>query len=92
MPRHRRFKTGVLEVALHTNGGILVFNGYTHEQLVTYFTPDELLARAHELAQGFARLPPLTSSYARIALTRTLRRIIDEGRRLQPRTGDYQRY
>jgi enoyl-CoA hydratase/carnithine racemase len=32
-----RSKTGVLEVALHTDGGVLVFNGYTHEQFVDLF-------------------------------------------------------
>ena len=32
-----RSKTGVLEVALHTNGGTLAFNGYTHEQFVDLF-------------------------------------------------------
>ena len=36
--RLTRSKTGVLEVALHTNGGTLAFNGYTHEQFVTCFT------------------------------------------------------
>src|SRR5579862_1443608 len=40
---------------------------------------DRLLARAHEIADGIAALPPLTSSYSRIALTQKLRRIIDEG-------------
>ena len=32
-----RSKRGVLEVALHTNGGKLAFNGYTHEQFVDPF-------------------------------------------------------
>ncbi len=41
--------------------------------------PDKLLPRAHEIAEGLAKLPPLTSSYTRIALTQRLRRIIDEG-------------
>jgi len=41
--------------------------------------PDKLLARAREIAEGLAKLPPLTSSYTRIALTQKLRRIIDEG-------------
>ncbi len=41
--------------------------------------PDKLLHRAHEIAEGLAKLPPLTSSYTRIALTQRLRRIIDEG-------------
>ncbi len=41
--------------------------------------PDRLLARAHEIADGIAALPPLTSRYTRIALTQRLRRIIDEG-------------
>ncbi|CAM3434160.1 Enoyl-CoA hydratase/isomerase family protein [Bordetella sputigena] len=38
-----------------------------------------LLSRAHEIAEGLAKLPPLTSRYTRIALTQKLRRIIDEG-------------
>lgn len=42
-------------------------------------TADRLLARAHEIAEGIAALPPLTSRYTRIALTQKLRRIIDEG-------------
>jgi enoyl-CoA hydratase/carnithine racemase len=29
----------VLEVALHTDGGVLIFNGYTHEQFVDLFHP-----------------------------------------------------
>ena len=40
---------------------------------------DKLLPRAHEIAEGLAKLPRLTSSYTRIALTQKLRRIIDEG-------------
>lgn len=40
---------------------------------------DKLLARAHEIAEGLARLPPLTTRYTRIALTQKLRRVIDEG-------------
>ncbi len=39
---------------------------------------DKLLARAHEIAEDIAALPPLTSSYTRIALTQKLRRIIDQ--------------
>jgi hypothetical protein len=35
--RLTRSNTGVLEVALHTNGGTLAFNGYTHEQFVDLF-------------------------------------------------------
>src|ERR1700749_823838 len=35
--RMNRSKSGVLEVALHTNGDTLVFNGYTHEQFVDLF-------------------------------------------------------
>ena len=34
---------------------------------------DRLLARAHELADGIAALPPLTTRYTRIALTQKLR-------------------
>jgi enoyl-CoA hydratase/carnithine racemase len=40
---------------------------------------DTLLPRAREIAEGLAKLPPLTTSYTRIALTQKLRRIIDEG-------------
>ncbi len=40
---------------------------------------DRLLARAHEIAEGLAKLPPLTSRYTRIALPQKLRRIVDEG-------------
>jgi enoyl-CoA hydratase/carnithine racemase len=40
---------------------------------------DKLLARAREIAEGLAELPPLTTRYTRIALTQKLRRIIDEG-------------
>src|ERR1700741_2520195 len=32
-----RSEMGVLEVALHTDGGTLVFNGHTHEQFVDLF-------------------------------------------------------
>jgi len=39
---------------------------------------DKLLARAHEIAEGIASLPPLTASYTRIALTQKLRRIINQ--------------
>src|SRR6201993_3011747 len=35
--RLTRSKTGVLEVALHTDGDTLVFNGHTHEQFVDLF-------------------------------------------------------
>jgi enoyl-CoA hydratase/carnithine racemase len=41
--------------------------------------PDKLLLRAREIAEGLAKLPPLTTKYTRIALTQKLRRIIDEG-------------
>ena len=40
---------------------------------------DRLLARAREIAEGIAALPPLTSRYTRIALTQKLRRIVDDG-------------
>ncbi len=40
---------------------------------------DRLLARAHEIADQIASLPPLTSRYTRVALTQKLRRIVDEG-------------
>src|SRR6201987_4404859 len=40
---------------------------------------DKLLPRAREIAEGLAKLPPLTARYTRIALTQKLRRIIDEG-------------
>jgi hypothetical protein len=37
--RLTRSKTGVLEVALHTNGGALAFNGYTTNSSSISFTP-----------------------------------------------------
>ena len=40
---------------------------------------DKLLPRAREIAEGLAKLPPLTARYTRMALTQKLRRIIDEG-------------
>ena len=40
---------------------------------------DRLLARAHEIADGIAALPSLTSRYTRIALTQRLRRLVEEG-------------
>ena len=40
---------------------------------------DRLLARAHEIADSLAALPPLTSRYTRMALTQRLRRLLDEG-------------
>jgi enoyl-CoA hydratase/carnithine racemase len=40
---------------------------------------NELLPRAREIAEGLAKLPPLTTKYTRIALTQKLRRLIDEG-------------
>jgi enoyl-CoA hydratase/carnithine racemase len=40
---------------------------------------DQLLKRAHVIAESLAALPVLTSRYTRIALTQKLRRIIDEG-------------
>ncbi|MCB8877936.1 enoyl-CoA hydratase/isomerase family protein [Acidisoma silvae] len=39
---------------------------------------DGLLGRAHEIADGIASLPPLTSRYTRIALTQKLRRLVEE--------------
>ena len=42
-------------------------------------SPDKLLARAREIADGLTKLPPLTTRYTRIALTQKLRRLIDEG-------------
>src|SRR6266404_4557062 len=35
--RLARSKSGVLEVALHTHGGTLVFDGHAHEQFVDLF-------------------------------------------------------
>lgn len=40
---------------------------------------DKLLPRAREIAEGLAKLPPLATSYTRVAMTQKLRRIIDEG-------------
>ena len=39
---------------------------------------ERLLQRAREIAHRIAKLPPLTASYTRVALTQKLRRIIDE--------------
>jgi enoyl-CoA hydratase/carnithine racemase len=46
--RLTRSKTGVPEVALHANGGVLAFDRYTHEQFVDLFhaigsDPDNLV-------------------------------------------------
>jgi enoyl-CoA hydratase/carnithine racemase len=38
-----------------------------------------LLPRAREIAEKLASLPPLATSYTRIAMTQKLRRIVDEG-------------
>jgi enoyl-CoA hydratase/carnithine racemase len=35
--RLSRDDAGVLEIALHTDGGKLIFNGHTHEQFVDLF-------------------------------------------------------
>lgn len=40
---------------------------------------EKLLPRAREIAEKLAELPPLATSYTRIAMTQKLRRIIDEG-------------
>lgn len=77
--RLTRSETGVLEVVLHMDGDTLVFNGHRHEQFNEIVPANELLARAREIAQGLAALPPLATRYTRIALTQKLRRIIDEG-------------
>jgi len=42
-------------------------------------TAEKLLPRARDIAEGLAKLPPLTAHYTRIALTQKLRRLIDEG-------------
>jgi enoyl-CoA hydratase/carnithine racemase len=39
---------------------------------------ETLHARAREIAAGIAKLPPLTASYTRVALTQSLRRLVDE--------------
>lgn len=39
---------------------------------------ERLLDRAREIAAQIAKLPPLTASYTRVALTQKLRRIVDE--------------
>jgi enoyl-CoA hydratase/carnithine racemase len=41
-------------------------------------TRNRLLHRAREIAGRIAKLPPLTASYTRIALTQKLRRVVDE--------------
>jgi len=48
--------------------------------VVNEIVPSErLLLRAREIADGLVKLPPLTTRYARIALTQRLRRIVAEG-------------
>lgn len=44
-------------------------------EIVAY---DRLLERAHDIADRLVKLPPLTTSYTRIALTQKLRRVVDE--------------
>jgi len=39
---------------------------------------ERLLTRAREIAAAIAKLPPLTASYTRVAITQPLRRLIDE--------------
>jgi enoyl-CoA hydratase/carnithine racemase len=39
---------------------------------------ERLLQRAREIADGIAKLPPLTASYSRVAMTQKLRRLVDE--------------
>src|SRR3954451_19680295 len=39
---------------------------------------ERLLNRAREIAGRIAKLPPLTASYTRVALTQKLRRVVDE--------------
>lgn len=41
--------------------------------------PDQLLARARELAASIAAQRPLTTKYTRIGFTQRLRRVVDEG-------------
>jgi enoyl-CoA hydratase/carnithine racemase len=47
--------------------------------VVSEIVPRErLLERAREIAGRIVRLPPLTVSYTRVALTQKLRRLVDE--------------
>jgi enoyl-CoA hydratase/carnithine racemase len=39
---------------------------------------DRLLSRARDIAGGLTQLPPLTTSYTRMALTQRLRRLVDD--------------
>lgn len=39
---------------------------------------EHLMPRAHEIAAELAKLPPLTTSYARVAMMQKFRRIVDE--------------
>jgi enoyl-CoA hydratase/carnithine racemase len=41
--------------------------------------PEDLLARAYELARPLARLDPVTARYTRVVLTQRYKRLIDEG-------------
>src|SRR5947207_14761875 len=85
-------ENGILEVALHTRGGPLVFNGYVHEALVRAFrdigddrdnhvviltgTGDEFCA---QLSPELKQQSPLTLRYTRMALSTRFRRRLQEG-------------
>src|SRR5436190_24375475 len=85
-------ENGILEIALHTRGGPLVFNGYVHEALVRAFrdigddrdnhvviltgTGDEFCA---QLSPELKKQSPLTLRYTRMALSTRFRRRLQEG-------------
>jgi hypothetical protein len=53
-----RSQEGVLEVVLHTNGDTLIFNGYTHEEVVELFHQISQDAGNRVVILGGQRLNP----------------------------------
>jgi hypothetical protein len=79
--RLTRSQTGVLEVALHTDGGTLVFNGHTHEQFVDLFhaigsDPDNRVVILTGSGDAFwsRSVPKVSISSRRRATTRSFAR------------------
>jgi enoyl-CoA hydratase/carnithine racemase len=79
--RLTRSKSGVLEVAFHTDGGELVFNGHTHEQFVDLFhqigsDPDNRIVILTGSGEAFMALSALkaSTSLLRRATTRFIAR------------------
>ena len=68
-------------IVLSNNDGVVISRSEEAKALgvISETVPRErLLDRAREIAGRIAKLPPLTASYTRVALTQKLRRIVDE--------------